>query len=169
MGRTGKMFAIEHWGLVPDIIAIAKGIASGMPLGAMVSQSEVMTWIPGLLLFVLQGYLEGWSWMADCWGASTGTGREACPTSCPNKEPTREPTSAVETTAAFLKRRPNQAKQCATRPLSKLFALLMVPAVPTTTKPHLGWGCRVHGSVKVPQRVSNFDSPRLYRQTVTEC
>ncbi len=47
MGRTGKMFAIEHWGLVPDIIAIAKGIASGMPLGAMVSQSEVMTWIPG--------------------------------------------------------------------------------------------------------------------------
>jgi 4-aminobutyrate aminotransferase len=33
--------------LVPDIVAIAKGIASGMPLGAMVSQSEVMTWIPG--------------------------------------------------------------------------------------------------------------------------
>ncbi|HSB06710.1 MAG TPA: acetyl ornithine aminotransferase family protein [Thermodesulfobacteriota bacterium] len=47
MGRTGKMFGIEHWGLIPDIIAIAKGIASGMPLGAMVSQSEVMTWIPG--------------------------------------------------------------------------------------------------------------------------
>jgi 4-aminobutyrate aminotransferase len=47
MGRTGKMFGIEHWDLVPDIIAIAKGIASGMPLGAMVSQSEVMTWIPG--------------------------------------------------------------------------------------------------------------------------
>jgi 4-aminobutyrate aminotransferase len=47
MGRTGKMFGIDHWGLVPDIIALAKGIASGMPLGAMVSQSEVMTWIPG--------------------------------------------------------------------------------------------------------------------------
>src|SRR5512136_1795127 len=47
MGRTGKMFGIEHWDLAPDIIAIAKGIASGMPLGAMVSQSEVMTWIPG--------------------------------------------------------------------------------------------------------------------------
>ncbi len=47
MGRTGKMFGIEHWDIVPDIIAIAKGIASGMPLGAMVSQSEVMTWIPG--------------------------------------------------------------------------------------------------------------------------
>ena len=47
MGRTGKMFGIEHWGLTPHIIAIANGIASGMPLGAMVSQSEVMTWIPG--------------------------------------------------------------------------------------------------------------------------
>jgi 4-aminobutyrate aminotransferase len=47
MGRTGRMMAIEHWGVIPDIIALAKGIASGMPLGAMVSQSEVMTWIPG--------------------------------------------------------------------------------------------------------------------------
>ncbi len=47
MGRTGKMMAIEHWGVVPDIIAIAKGIASGMPLGATVSQSEVMDWVPG--------------------------------------------------------------------------------------------------------------------------
>jgi 4-aminobutyrate aminotransferase len=47
MGRTGKMFGIEHWSVSPDIIALAKGIASGMPLGAMVSQSQVMTWIPG--------------------------------------------------------------------------------------------------------------------------
>jgi 4-aminobutyrate aminotransferase len=47
MGRTGKMMAIEHWGVVPDIIALAKGIASGMPLGATVSQSEVMDWVPG--------------------------------------------------------------------------------------------------------------------------
>ncbi len=47
MGRTGKMMAIEHWDVVPHIIALAKGIASGMPLGAMVSQMEVMTWIPG--------------------------------------------------------------------------------------------------------------------------
>ncbi|WP_244086344.1 aminotransferase class III-fold pyridoxal phosphate-dependent enzyme, partial [Desulforhabdus sp. TSK] len=37
MGRTGKMFAMEHFGVVPDIIALAKGIASGMPLGAMVA------------------------------------------------------------------------------------------------------------------------------------
>jgi 4-aminobutyrate aminotransferase len=47
MGRTGKMMAIEHWGVVPDISALAKGIASGMPLGATVSQSEVMDWVPG--------------------------------------------------------------------------------------------------------------------------
>jgi 4-aminobutyrate aminotransferase len=47
MGRTGKMMAIEHWGVTPDIFALAKGIASGMPLGAMVSQSEVMDWVRG--------------------------------------------------------------------------------------------------------------------------
>jgi len=47
MGRTGKMFAIEHWGVVPDITCIAKGIASGMPLGAMVAQKRLMTWPPG--------------------------------------------------------------------------------------------------------------------------
>lgn len=47
MGRTGKWFAIEHWGVVPDIVTIAKGIASGMPLGAMVARKELMTWPPG--------------------------------------------------------------------------------------------------------------------------
>jgi 4-aminobutyrate aminotransferase len=47
MGRTGRMMGIEHWGVVPDIIALAKGIASGMPLGATVSQTEVMNWVPG--------------------------------------------------------------------------------------------------------------------------
>jgi 4-aminobutyrate aminotransferase len=47
MGRTGKMFAIEHWGVEPDIVCIAKGIASGMPLGAMVARREVMDWGPG--------------------------------------------------------------------------------------------------------------------------
>lgn len=47
MGRTGRMMAIEHWGVIPDIIALAKGIASGMPLGATVSQTEVMDWVPG--------------------------------------------------------------------------------------------------------------------------
>jgi 4-aminobutyrate aminotransferase len=47
MGRTGKMFAAEHTGVVPDIILCAKGIASGMPLGAMMARREVMTWGPG--------------------------------------------------------------------------------------------------------------------------
>ncbi len=47
MGRTGKMFAIEHWGVEPDIICIAKGIASGMPLGAIVAREELMDWPPG--------------------------------------------------------------------------------------------------------------------------
>jgi 4-aminobutyrate aminotransferase len=46
-GRTGKMFAIEHWNVQPDIICMAKGIASGMPLGACVASSEIMSWPPG--------------------------------------------------------------------------------------------------------------------------
>ncbi len=47
MGRTGKMFAVEHWGVEPDIICLAKGIASGLPLGAIVSTTEVMDWPSG--------------------------------------------------------------------------------------------------------------------------
>src|SRR5262249_24067808 len=47
MGRTGKLFAVEHWGVQPDIICLAKGIASGMPLGAMIAREEVMDWPPG--------------------------------------------------------------------------------------------------------------------------
>lgn len=47
MGRTGKMFAAEHFDISPDIMTIAKGIASGMPLGAMVARAEVMNWTPG--------------------------------------------------------------------------------------------------------------------------
>ncbi len=47
MGRTGKVFAAEHTGVVPDVILCAKGIASGMPLGAMMARREVMTWAPG--------------------------------------------------------------------------------------------------------------------------
>ena len=41
MGRTGKWFAIEHFGVVPDIIAIAKSLASGMPLSAVVMRAEI--------------------------------------------------------------------------------------------------------------------------------
>jgi 4-aminobutyrate aminotransferase len=47
MGRTGKLFAIEHWGVMPDIITLAKGIASGLPLGAILARSQLMTWPPG--------------------------------------------------------------------------------------------------------------------------
>src|SRR5580704_8067229 len=47
MGRTGKMWAAEHFDAVPDIFAVAKGIASGMPLGATVARRELMTWPPG--------------------------------------------------------------------------------------------------------------------------
>jgi 4-aminobutyrate aminotransferase len=47
MGRTGKMFAMEHFGVVPDIIALAKGIASGLPLGAMISSAKIMNWEAG--------------------------------------------------------------------------------------------------------------------------
>ncbi len=47
MGRTGKMWAIEHWDVEPDIIAIAKGVASGMPLGIMVAKKNVMDWKQG--------------------------------------------------------------------------------------------------------------------------
>jgi 4-aminobutyrate aminotransferase len=47
MGRTGKWWAIEHFGVEPDIICAAKGIASGMPLGAMIARKSVMTWPKG--------------------------------------------------------------------------------------------------------------------------
>lgn len=46
MGRTGKMFAMEHWGVEPDLITIAKSLAAGMPLAAVVGRAEVMDSIP---------------------------------------------------------------------------------------------------------------------------
>jgi 4-aminobutyrate aminotransferase len=46
-GRTGKMWAVEHWGVQPDIVATAKGIASGMPLGAMIARADLMSWSKG--------------------------------------------------------------------------------------------------------------------------
>jgi 4-aminobutyrate aminotransferase len=47
MGRTGKMFGIEHFGVEPDVVAVAKGIASGLPLGVTTARAEVMAWPPG--------------------------------------------------------------------------------------------------------------------------
>jgi 4-aminobutyrate aminotransferase len=47
MGRTGRMFAVEHFNCIPDIIAVAKGIASGMPLSATLARADIMSWPPG--------------------------------------------------------------------------------------------------------------------------
>jgi 4-aminobutyrate aminotransferase len=46
-GRTGKWFAFEHFGIVPDIVLMAKGLASGMPLGAVISRESIMDWPKG--------------------------------------------------------------------------------------------------------------------------
>jgi len=47
IGRTGKWFAVEHTGVHPDMVCIAKGIASGMPLGITLSKADLMDWVPG--------------------------------------------------------------------------------------------------------------------------
>jgi 4-aminobutyrate aminotransferase len=46
-GRTGKWWAIEHSGVEPDMVCMAKGIASGMPLGVCMTRAEIMDWVPG--------------------------------------------------------------------------------------------------------------------------
>jgi 4-aminobutyrate aminotransferase len=47
MGRTGKMFAVEHFGVQPDIVVVAKGIASGLPMGLTIAREDVMDWPTG--------------------------------------------------------------------------------------------------------------------------
>jgi 4-aminobutyrate aminotransferase len=48
VGRTGKMWAVQHWNVEPDILLVAKGIASGMPLAAMVARAEILeSWSVG--------------------------------------------------------------------------------------------------------------------------
>ncbi len=47
MGRTGKMWAAQHFGVTPDIFTTAKGIASGLPLSATIARAEIMNWPPG--------------------------------------------------------------------------------------------------------------------------
>jgi 4-aminobutyrate aminotransferase len=47
MGRSGKMFAVQHVGVEPDIVTMAKGIASGLPLGVATARAEIMSWPPG--------------------------------------------------------------------------------------------------------------------------
>jgi 4-aminobutyrate aminotransferase len=46
-GRTGRWFAMEHWGVAPDAVAAAKGIASGLPLGALIGRADIMDLPPG--------------------------------------------------------------------------------------------------------------------------
>jgi len=47
MGRTGRLYALEHWGVKADIVMLAKGLASGMPLGAIIGGGGIMSWPPG--------------------------------------------------------------------------------------------------------------------------
>ena len=47
MGRTGKMFALDHFGIKADVVNLAKGIASGMPLGVTCAKADIMSWPPG--------------------------------------------------------------------------------------------------------------------------
>ena len=47
VGRTGSMFAAEHFGVMPDVFCVAKGLGSGMPIGAIVAREKVMTWPRG--------------------------------------------------------------------------------------------------------------------------
>src|ERR1700691_2064549 len=47
IGRTGKWWAVEHTGVQPDMVCMAKGIASGMPLGVTMTRAEIMDWVPG--------------------------------------------------------------------------------------------------------------------------
>jgi 4-aminobutyrate aminotransferase len=47
IGRTGKWWAVEHTGVQPDMVCMAKGLASGMPLGITMTRSEIMDWVPG--------------------------------------------------------------------------------------------------------------------------
>jgi len=47
MGKTGKMFAMEHWNVTADIVVVAKALASGMPLGACIASKKLMSWEPG--------------------------------------------------------------------------------------------------------------------------
>ena len=47
VGRTGRFWAVEHDGVVPDVLLAGKGLASGLPLGAIIARADLMTWPPG--------------------------------------------------------------------------------------------------------------------------
>jgi 4-aminobutyrate aminotransferase len=48
VGRTGRMWAVEHVGVEPDVLLAGKGLASGLPLSAMIARSDAMHWEPGM-------------------------------------------------------------------------------------------------------------------------
>jgi 4-aminobutyrate aminotransferase len=55
MGRTGKWFAVQHFGVVPDMLLVADGLASGMPLGALIAGTEISRWPAGTLTGTCSG------------------------------------------------------------------------------------------------------------------
>jgi 4-aminobutyrate aminotransferase len=67
LGRTGRMFAIEHWGVEPDVVCIAKAIASGLPLGATVGRAEVM-----------DAEVDPRAWRVGSHGSTFGGGPVSC-------------------------------------------------------------------------------------------
>ena len=84
MGRTGKMWAVEHVGVEPDIIALAKGIASGMPLGAILAREEIMNWPPGSHVFDLRRQPGG---LCRCAGYARSARRRADGERRPSRRP----------------------------------------------------------------------------------
>src|SRR5258706_11424760 len=61
MGRTGKLFALEHWGVQADIVVLAKGLASGMPLGAIIGGGGGISWPPRAPRRTLWGHPVSWA------------------------------------------------------------------------------------------------------------
>ncbi len=66
MGRTGKMYAMEHFNVIPDLMTSAKGLASGMPLSALITRKEIMDWKRGAL-----GSTYGGNPVACAWAIAT--------------------------------------------------------------------------------------------------
>jgi 4-aminobutyrate aminotransferase len=93
LGRTGKWWAIEHSGVEPDMVCMAKGIASGMPLGICMSRAEIMDWVPGshastfggnpvsiaaalatMDIIEREGMANAAAWASSCWsGCAAGS------------------------------------------------------------------------------------------------
>jgi len=76
MGRTGKMFAIEHWGVEPDLVVVAKSLAAGMPLAAVVGKAEIMDSVHA---WGLGGTYAATRWRAQPpWRCSMSSKKKTC-------------------------------------------------------------------------------------------